>query len=117
MAGWVCAECLTLYSVGAPRCPHCGTTEWYEEGTVPKISRDGGPSNAGLDAAALAESLAVEPVVTDVPTPDGEAPGKADQIETEEAETVAEDDAADAEPEPEPKPAKNTPAKTATVKP
>lgn len=117
MAGWVCAECLTLYSVGAPRCPHCGNTEWYEEGQVPKISRTGGPSNAALDAETLAETLAVEPVVTDVPTPDGEVPAKADQPEpVVEAEP---DDEPDDEPEPEPKPepAKKTPAKKATPKP
>lgn len=113
MAGWVCAECLTLYSVGAPRCPHCGTTEYHEEGSVPKITRQGGPSNAGLDAAGLAESLAVEPVVTDVPTPDGEAPGKADQPEPDVEPDV--EPKPDEEPDPEPvqAPARKTTARKA----
>lgn len=49
MAAWVCAECTTTYSVGAPRCPHCGSTEHTEEGqeSMPKITVHGGPSIAG----------------------------------------------------------------------
>ncbi|WP_159391136.1 hypothetical protein [Streptomyces viridochromogenes] len=30
MAGWTCAGCTTTYSVGAPRCPNCGSTERTE---------------------------------------------------------------------------------------
>lgn len=30
MAGWTCAGCTTTYTVGAPRCPHCGSTERTE---------------------------------------------------------------------------------------
>jgi hypothetical protein len=49
MAAWVCAECTTTYSVDAPRCPHCGSTEHTEQGaeTMPKITRHGGPTIAG----------------------------------------------------------------------
>lgn len=50
MAGWVCAECTTTYSVGAPCCPHCGGTDYREQGEehMPKITRLGGPSVAGI---------------------------------------------------------------------
>jgi len=30
MAGWTCAGCTTTYTVGAARCPHCGSTERTE---------------------------------------------------------------------------------------
>lgn len=32
MAGWVCAACTTEYTVDAPACPHCGSTEHEEAG-------------------------------------------------------------------------------------
>jgi hypothetical protein len=45
MALAVCEGCTTAYAVGLSRCPHCGSTESHEEGTVAKISRHGGPTN------------------------------------------------------------------------
>lgn len=44
---WECAECTCRYSVGAPACPQCGSTDHYEEGSedMPKITVHGGPSN------------------------------------------------------------------------
>lgn len=45
MALWVCAGCTTAYAVGSPCCPHCRSTDHYEEGTMPKITVHGGPSN------------------------------------------------------------------------
>lgn len=27
MSLWVCKECTTRYSVGAPKCPHCGAVD------------------------------------------------------------------------------------------
>lgn len=30
MAGWTCAECTTTYTVGAAKCPQCGSTEHTE---------------------------------------------------------------------------------------
>jgi len=29
---WICQSCTTAYSVGAPACPQCGSTEYAEEG-------------------------------------------------------------------------------------
>lgn len=52
MALWVCTGCTAAYSVGAPRCPHCGSTEHAEEGQddMPKITVNGGPSDASAPA-------------------------------------------------------------------
>jgi len=49
MALLVCTGCTTRYSVGAARCPHCGSTDYVEEGQepMPKITVHGGPSIAG----------------------------------------------------------------------
>lgn len=41
---WNCSDCTTAYSVGAPCCPHCGSTN-HTEDSVPKITKSGGPSN------------------------------------------------------------------------
>lgn len=45
---WVCGDCTARYSVGAPRCPQCGSTNHQEDGMA-KISLHGGPSNAAVD--------------------------------------------------------------------
>lgn len=29
---WICDACTTAYSVGAPACPHCGETDYTEQG-------------------------------------------------------------------------------------
>ena len=60
---WVCLDCSTAYSVGAPLCPHCGSERHADEGSaaalgvqasarieeddMPKITRHGGASIAG----------------------------------------------------------------------
>jgi hypothetical protein len=50
MALWVCKGCTAAYSVGAPRCPQCGSTDHAEEEeqNMPKITVTGGPSIAGI---------------------------------------------------------------------
>jgi len=30
---WICTACTTAYSVGAPKCPHCGGRDYVEQGT------------------------------------------------------------------------------------
>lgn len=49
MALWICTDCTAAYSVGAPKCPQCSSTEHVEEGAedMPKITVHGGPSIAG----------------------------------------------------------------------
>ena len=61
MSLWVCAGCTTAYSVGAPRCPHCSSTERSDD-DVPKISTATGATNAGLPVEPEPEPAeAVEP--------------------------------------------------------
>lgn len=31
---WICTHCTTAYSVEAPRCPHCGSTAYVEQGSA-----------------------------------------------------------------------------------
>lgn len=63
MAAWVCLECTTVYSVDAPRCPHCGGFDYAEQGsegdtTMPKATVHGGASIFDPDA----EATEAEPV-------------------------------------------------------
>lgn len=48
MTLWVCKKDRVKYSVGAPGCPECGTTEYWEEGEVPKITKAGNVSHEGV---------------------------------------------------------------------
>jgi hypothetical protein len=32
---WICKACTCRYSVGAPRCPQCGSTDHQEAGAPP----------------------------------------------------------------------------------
>jgi RNA polymerase subunit RPABC4/transcription elongation factor Spt4 len=44
---WVCLGCTTRYAVDSPQCPHCGSTEYIEEGNeMAKITVHGGPSTS-----------------------------------------------------------------------
>ena len=60
MAVWHCAECTAAYSVGAPRCPECGSVVRVNEATQPeeedkdmaKVTVHGGPSNEAADEQA-----------------------------------------------------------------
>jgi hypothetical protein len=56
MATWFCGGCGTEYSVGAPRCPHCQSTDPIREDEqlrreqeMAKITVHGGPSNADAE--------------------------------------------------------------------
>lgn len=63
MALRVCQECTTRFAVGLLACPHCRSTEHYEEGSVmPKITVHGGPSNAAADLPIVADKTAPGPV-------------------------------------------------------
>lgn len=75
MSLWVCLDCTTAFSVGAPRCPHCGSERHaeeheaaalgiqhgvpvdIEEDDMPKITRHEGASVADVvgDEAPVAE--------------------------------------------------------------
>jgi len=67
MAAWTCAECTATYSVGAPKCPECGsvirvndTTQKQEDDDMAKITVHGGPSNAAADEVEAGEDVATE---------------------------------------------------------
>lgn len=45
MALWICLDCSAAYSVGQSRCPNCRSTDYIEEGVMPKITVHGGASN------------------------------------------------------------------------
>ncbi|MFE7072709.1 hypothetical protein ACFU96_21765 [Streptomyces sp. NPDC057620] len=58
MATWECGECTAVYSVGAPKCPECGSKVRVNDATqppeednemTPKITVHGGPSVDGFD--------------------------------------------------------------------
>lgn len=76
MSAWECRGCTAVYSVGAPRCPQCGTNDPIKEGEqMAKITVAGGPSDATLEEVVPAESgettggpLQPLPDVTDDPT-------------------------------------------------
>lgn len=55
MALLVCKGCTARYSVGAPKCPQCGSTECVEEGAeeMAKITVHGGVSNAAAEDEAV----------------------------------------------------------------
>lgn len=61
---WICRLCGAAYSVDAPRCPQCGSTD-YLESSMPKITVHGGPTNAADD---------VEPEPIDGPAPGADEP-------------------------------------------
>lgn len=48
----VCTACTSKFPPDLATCPHCGCAESHEEGTVPKITRHGGPSYAADIPAA-----------------------------------------------------------------
>lgn len=68
MASWVCADCTTVYTVGAPRCPQCQSTAYAEQGeeAMPKITVQGGPTIA-VGGIAVSGAWGDEPPRQPVP--------------------------------------------------
>lgn len=65
MALNVCGSCTTRFAVGLKRCPHCASTDFQEDGVMPKITALGGASDKTLPAVDDAQALdaeAVEPL-------------------------------------------------------
>jgi hypothetical protein len=81
VALWICEGCTTAYAVGAPRCPHCQSTDYREEGDMPKISAHGGATNAAED-----EPQADGPVTDDTPEEEP-SPGNSSETSSEKALT------------------------------
>ncbi len=63
MALYICQGCTTAYAPAAA-CPHCGADDYFEEGSMPKITVHGGPSNKALYTDTPAPAVAVEAEVT-----------------------------------------------------
>ncbi|MEU2730112.1 hypothetical protein ABZ650_20585 [Streptomyces griseoviridis] len=72
MATWQCAECTAVYSVGALKCPECGSTVRVNDATQPreeeqdmaKVTVHGGPSIEGFHVDP--ETSEVTPIETEV---------------------------------------------------
>ncbi len=60
----VCSHCTAKFAIGVDHCPQCGNADYYPEGSVPKITRHGGPSYEG------------EVVVLDLPAAEVVEPGE-----------------------------------------
>lgn len=71
-----CEVCTARYSVGAPRCPQCGTTNSNLEENMAKISLHGGPSDASSD-------IPVDPDTGRQPLPVQRATDPTGTVETE----------------------------------
>ncbi len=135
-----CRNCSTKFAVGLLRCPQCNSmSELYaapeevieaeQEANMPKISVEGGPSNA-LGEPTETEAPAVEPEAL---VAESAEPAAQSESETSDAAPAVTDEvpelgegAADAKPsgaaetesapEPAPKPARKTAAKKAAAK-
>lgn len=109
MAAWVCVGCTTVYAVGAPRCPHCGSSEYVEQGAeMPKITRHEGASVFGASVVGGSWS--------DTDAPDAWPAGEEAAAEGGEDVSAGTDSSTSAEtrgsePEPGSKPARS-PART-----
>ena len=58
MALNVCAHCTAKFAIGVPHCPQCGNADYYEEGSMAKISRHGGATHVGTVVAAVVAAAA-----------------------------------------------------------
>lgn len=92
MAVWICRDCTAAYSVGAPKCPHCGSTDRIEEGeqNMPKITVQGGPSIAGVTGAWGDEPETDEASEQDAEGGEESSPGSSSPTSTEKPPTSPE---------------------------
>jgi hypothetical protein len=56
MASWRCMGCRTVYAVGIPSCPHCGTAD-YEEDGVAKASAEAGATHYVAEGDPVPDDL------------------------------------------------------------
>lgn len=73
MALWICLDCSAAYAVGQSRCPNCRSTDYIEEGVMPKVTVHGGPTNDAADTT-------VDPEPSSPDTPEEEpSPGSSSE--------------------------------------
>lgn len=135
MALMQCRSCSAKFAVGLLRCPQCNAiSELYavpdevieaeQEANVPKISVEGGPSNAlgqPLEtetpaAEAVEPSVAPETEAAMSDATSGASDGGAEPEEDAGADESAKNSEAEAAPASAPKPARKTAAKKAAAK-
>lgn len=104
MALWVCQECGTKYAVGLSRCPRCHSTDFVEDGVMPKITAHGGPSVASATEDASTSTPPTPDQPGTGPTPESQDPGSQPAPEPE--------DAKNPEPDPAPPPTEDAPGGT-----
>ncbi|MEU5596822.1 hypothetical protein [Streptomyces sp. NPDC020298] len=96
MALWECAECTALYSVGAPKCPQCGstvrvneTTQKPEEDEMAKVTVHGGASDAYADEQQEAgEDVSAGSSSSTSSEKDGSSPGQSGKQDRSPARTT-----------------------------
>lgn len=64
----VCAHCTTRFSIGALHCPQCGNADYYEEGTMAKITRHGGATTVH-DIGSYVEEIPEDSVEIEIEEP------------------------------------------------
>ena len=89
MALNACQDCTTQFAVGLKKCPHCGSTDFQEDGAMsPKITNHGGPSIAGATVTGGQWGDDTEPDENPAPEPEsteeegGEEPSASNSSET-----------------------------------
>jgi hypothetical protein len=97
MALNVCGSCTTQFAVGLKKCPHCQSTDFQEDGPMPKITAHGGASIAGAEVTGGQWGDDTEPDETPAPAESSAEP----EQEEEDGEPAAESSSAAASEEPE----------------
>jgi hypothetical protein len=96
VALWECVGCSTVFAVGLPACPHCRSTDHYEQGQEPPVAKTTvhmGASNAlDPESTAAAVPAAAAPVAAEAPAdaPASLAPDEAPAAPQDEPEASAE---------------------------
>lgn len=57
MSSWRCLGCRTVYAVGIPACPHCGSSNYDEGDDVAKASAEGGATHYVAEGQPVPDDL------------------------------------------------------------
>lgn len=104
-----CKGCSTAFAVGLPRCPHCRSTDFVEQGQdMPKITAHGGPSNAAEPGPELTATTGAV-IATSGAWADEAEPAESETVEEESSpgsnsETSSETPSSEPEPSATPRP-------------
>lgn len=101
MALNACQDCTTRFAVGLTRCPHCQSTDFQEDGDMPKITAHGGASIAGAEVTGGQWGDDTEPDESPAPAESGTEP---EQEEEGSEGTLPENLSSPVSEEPEPSP-------------